>query len=334
MSLVWIESFVGWSTPVGIYQLPAVPAAPGVANGPNGQNTYFLDGNGPATLPVLLVGTPATVGIGVRFKSVASGTHMGLYDAATEQIHVQTDVLGRVQVLRGATILGQSAIGTIIFGLWYYMTLDATIDGAAGSAVVAVDGVVVVNVAGVNTKQSANAYATTARIIGGGIGGSTVCDYYVTDGVVAGAEPVATIGDVRVVALRPSGVGSNAQFAPSAGANWQNVDDAPTPDGDATYNASATVGQIDTFATTDLAAALVVTTIPAVFVKTYGRKDDAGVRSLAAAVKLGANTVAAAGVPSSAGYAWQADKFATDPAGAAWTKANVNAAEFGYKLIA
>jgi len=337
MSLLWTESFVGWATPVGIYQLPLSPHAPAVGTGPNGQNVYFLQGS--ATLPKI-VGTPATVGVGLRMKmtytTAGPARFLQLQDTGAEQITLLVDVAGRIVVMRGAAILGQSPPGVIVLGaVWHYITLDASI-GAAGSVLVKVNGVTVLDLAPVNTQQTANAYLTT--VVFGATAtniDTTICDVYITDAVVAGAEPVATIGDVRIVALRPSGAGSNAQFAPvGAAANWQAVDDPTVPDDDATYNASATVGLIDSFVTPGMAGPVVPTTVPAVFVKTYVRKDDAGVRSLAAAVKLGAATAAAAGTPVSAGYAWQADKFATDPAGAAWTKANVNAAEFGYKLIA
>ena len=330
MSLVWTESFVGWSTPVGIYTAPGSPGAPIVGGGPNGQNTYYLEGS--YTLPKVLGSPPATVGVGVRWKTNKNGNHfILLQDTGAEQVGLAIDAAGRIQAYRGATLLGQSAPGTIVFGNWYYITVDATIHATAGSVLVAVDHVYVLNLAGVNTQATAHAYVTT--VVLSGSYQDYVCDWYITDNVVAGAEPVATIGDVRIVALRPSGVGSNAAFTPSAGANWQNVDDAPVPDDDATYNASATPTDLDSFVTPGLGA-VVANTIPAVFVKSYARKDDAGVRTLAGFVKLGASTETAAGTPLSAGYAWQADKFPLDPAGAAWTKANVNAAEFGYGLIA
>ena len=337
MSLVWTESFVGWtSIPNGLYT--GGGCTPNVGYGPNGQNCMTGSQD---SLQKLITSSPATIGVGVRFRQQMVDTNQGMFlllnDAGVgTQLYLwHIYATENIQVRRGDnTVLGTSAPGTCLHAVWYYLTIDATIHPTAGSVLVTLDGVTILNLTGVNTRNTATSRVNEVNLTSGNNSGFQFCDWYITDNVVSGAEPVATIGDVRIIALRPSGAGSNAAFTPSAGANWQNVDDAPGPDGDATYNASSNPTDADSFVTPGVGTTVVANAIPAVFLKTYARKDDAGVRSLTRIVKLGANVATGVTAPLSAGYDWQADKFALDPAGNPWTKANVNAAEFGYDLIA
>ena len=138
--------------------------------------------------------------------------------------------------------------------------------------------------------------------------------------------------------LRPNGVGGANVWTPSAGANWQNVDEA-TADDDTTYNSTATVGDQDLFAYPDLSPALPTgaviskivvhmrvrcTTAVATFINFtwYNGVDN---YTLVAAL-LAADTdyhdieVTLPGVPTGTGTF-----------GAAWTEATANAAQFGYQ---
>lgn len=54
---------------------------------------------------------------------------------------------------------------------------------------------------------------------------------------------------MATLTLRPTGAGNSTQWTPSAGSNWQNVDES-SADGDTTYNAaSGTGGLVDLFTT-------------------------------------------------------------------------------------
>src|SRR6185437_13665423 len=75
-------------------------------------------------------------------------------------------------------------------------------------------------------------------------------------------------GDLRVECVMPNGPGAHTQFTPSAGANWQNVDEVP-PDDDTTHNDSSTAGQLDTFVHAALAG--IPSSIAAVAVQVRGR---------------------------------------------------------------
>lgn len=80
-------------------------------------------------------------------------------------------------------------------------------------------------------------------------------DIYICDG--SGAENNDFLGNLSVECLRPNGAGSSAQFTPSAGSNYQNVDDTDEDgnDGDTTYNAADADGETDLYAMESLATA-------------------------------------------------------------------------------
>lgn len=117
-------------------------------------------------------------------------------------------------------------------------------------------------------------------------------------------------------------------------ANWMAVAEAP-PDGDNSYNASSTIGNIDRFVGPGMPATL--TGILEVAVCLYQCKDDAGTRSTRVSINS-AGTVADSGTDlvqsSSYVYAW--GSFTTDPnTAAAWTIGAVNGLTgWGYKVTA
>ena len=126
-------------------------------------------------------------------------------------------------------------------------------------------------------------------------------------------------------------VGSGAN--PGA-ANWMAVAEAP-PDGDNSYNASSTIGNIDRFVGPGVPSTL--SGILEVVVCLYQRKDDAGVRSTRASINSG-GTVADNGADftQSSSYVYSWGSFTTDPnTAAAWTVGAVNGLTgWGYKVTA
>ena len=115
-------------------------------------------------------------------------------------------------------------------------------------------------------------------------------------------------------------------------ANWMAVSDNP-PDDNSSYVTDATIGDIDRYTFPSIAGSQVF----AVAVNLRAEKDDAGTRTIRAAVKSGA-TLADNGADFALTLSSYFDFqgiFQTDPnTGVAWTVAGVNAAEFGSKTTA
>lgn len=156
-------------------------------------------------------------------------------------------------------------------------------------------------------------------------------DMYVLD--PSGPAPRNTfLGDTRVETLYPSADGAHSAWTPSSGtAHFSLVNDNP-PDGDTSYVADATPGDVDTYQFGDLT--LVTGTIFGAQTNLYARKDDANARVIAPVIRqagvdyLGVNTPAL-----STSYNFYSQIYNQDPTGTDWTIATVNADEYGVKEI-
>jgi len=138
------------------------------------------------------------------------------------------------------------------------------------------------------------------------------------------------LGDLRVDVRPVTGAGSSAQFAPSTGSNYQNVDDA-APNGDTDYNASTNAGDIDLFTIAD--APVVGAGVLAFKVSTYRKKSDAGTCTDAVVVRhAGTNYVGTTQSPSTS-YSYGQNLYTANPAGGALTESDFNAFEIGYKKV-
>ena len=253
-----------------------------------------------------------------------------LRDGSTVQLSVTVEADNSIGVRRGdhtGALLAQSSPCKIGAGAWHFVELKATIHNSAGSVQVRLNGVTVVAVTGLDTQNTSNAYATEIQFWQGYID-----DLYVLD--TTGSAPHNDfLGDVRVRTLYPDGAGSSTQWTPSAGSNYQNVDETGTADGDTTYNSSSTAAQKDLFTFSNLPDAS--GTVYAVQERWKARKDDGGTREARSVVKSGATTnsgqTEALG-SSYVGYIGDIHSVNPDTA-AAWTISEVNAVEAGYELI-
>ncbi|HEY1292922.1 MAG TPA: hypothetical protein VGJ60_07585 [Chloroflexota bacterium] len=146
-----------------------------------------------------------------------------------------------------------------------------------------------------------------------------------TTGTINNGRP----GDGRVVFLPPSGTGSSTMLTrggTDSGANWSQVDESPMSVAD--YVQSATPGDRDLYAITDLAAPPVV--IYAVDVVAQAQKGDAGEAAAAATLKSGAAVLEGSAVTLGMWPAYPRLARETDPnTGQPWTFAGVNGAEAG-----
>lgn len=241
---------------------------------------------------------------------------------------------GKMEIHRGDTVLLLETTAVFTPNEWQYVEFKVKIDNAAGTVDVRRNGVSCGSVAGVDTQNSPNAYCSHFQFQGGGpASGTYIDDLYLCDG--SGGDDFR--GDVTIGCLRPTGAGNYSGWTPSAGANWQNVDDlntvAPCPDGDTSYNATATPGTRDSYAFENIASA--AASIQAVQIGVNVKKTTAGGRQIKPFVRE-------AGVDYDGSIQGIGNDYATlpsilenDPATAApWLLADFNAAEFGVKLEA
>jgi hypothetical protein len=279
----------------------------------------------------------ATWIVGFGYRSNATPTTnkslVTFLDSATTHVDLRHTTGGQLTFTRNGTAIGSTGTTVLSSNVWYYIEVKVTIaDAPSGVASCRINGVSELAQTTLDTRNAANASANRIQIVGtnttyaGGMSDLYICD-------ATGGVNDDYLGDVRIACLFPTGAGNSTQYTPSAGSNWQNVDDA-TPDGDTTYNESSTTSHVDLFATSNLP------TVPTGNVKgvqflTYDRKTDAGARTLRHVVRTNSNDYESANITQLDTYLYNITERDVNPnTSAAWTESQVNGMEIGYKLQA
>jgi hypothetical protein len=246
------------------------------------------------------------------------------------QVTISRASSGAIEFRRG------SRYGTLLFtttatellpqNVWVYVEIKATIHDTTGYIEVRVNGISQ-GVFNGNTRTTANNSAST--IMFGDVGNYMYYDdvYVCND---AGSVNNDFLGDVRVIALMPNGAGDTTQFTPSAGANWQCVDET-VQNGDTDYVSSNTAGHRDLYAISDMT--YTPQSIKAVQVGAVLRKDDAGARTVSTVLKSGGVVDAASPVGISTDYQFIGKIYENNPDGSVpWVRAAVDALQAGVEI--
>ena len=364
MALLFMDSFDHYVTAdagekwsafaaTGAGTLPTVTIAAGAGRRGSGSFRYTTGSvssqSGYANIAIPASGPTCVVG--VAFSPASLGTVavngaqiVSIRNGATVQITLRLNSDHTLSVVRGThtgTALG-STVTALPVGTFTYLELQVLLHASAGTVDLRINGTSALSLTGQNTVNSGGAVwtsvglmmqDTTTTSINASVTGRAFDfdDLYVLDG--NGAAPWNTfLGDVRVDARLPTGAGALAAWTPSAGANWQNVDDA-APNDDTDYNSAAASALTDTFVVQD--APVPGAALYGVQVNLSAKKSDAGTCSLASVVRqAGSNQVAAAQNPGTS-YAYLRTVYQTNPhTSAQWTEADFNADEFGYQRTA
>jgi hypothetical protein len=237
----------------------------------------------------------------------------------------------------GATIFQSLAVAA---GVYHFIEIKVKMHASTGYLIIRVDGQELYNSGLINTMVTGTGTGVGDTIWCAnryGSSGGTQNAYYDDFAFCAidGTAPVASsgdwLGDVREVRLDPNGAGASAQFAPSASTNQSNVDDGALSDDDTTYNYEATVGEKDSFAMTNLASTPL--TVLGVRQRIRARKDDVGARGGRQLVRISGTDYEGSDLVLTDGYQTFHRFLPLSPASsAAWTEAEINAIESGYKV--
>jgi len=267
----------------------------------------------------------------MRLSSVTGSGNVLLtfLDGATTHVDLRTNTSGNILATRNGTTLGTST-NTLASNTYHYVEVKVTISDTVGVVVVKVDGVTWLNLSSQDTRNGANATADRMRFqMTVNSINQDICDLVIMD--TSGSSNNDFIGEARVKPILPDGAGNSAQFTPSAGSNYANVDDS-APDGDTTYNESSTVNHVDsyTFANPGLGG-----TVMAVQYNVHARKTDAGTRQIAPVVRISSTDYVGTTLTLSSSFTQQRQVYNTSPASSSgWTESEINGAEFGIKVIA
>lgn len=280
------------------------------------------------------------VGIAVKRLSEAApvynaseGIIIGLKEDSTYHLKLHS-VGSEIEVHNGnGTLLGTTSGANILYDSWVYLEVKAVIDDSVGSVEVHANEVEVLALSSVDTKN-------------GGTGAINVIslncprndqhmvfdDLYICD--TSGAAPCNDfLGDVRVDQLLPNAAGTYTQFTPSAGSNYENVDETGYSDGDTTYNETDSVGNKDSYNLASLPSPPSGTAIFGVRNVAVMRKTDVGARTAKQLLITGATETAGAEVSLSDSYQIFHQIFELNPADSApFQDADINAIESGVEV--
>ena len=201
-----------------------------------------------------------------------------------------------------------------------------------GAAVVIhLNGQEIMNLGGINTDPNNVGGADVVQLFGPGGGARMfVDDFYVCDTF---GHNATFLGDTQVGLIMPASDGFYTQWTPSpAGTHFSNVNEIP-PDGDATFNSDAVVGQIDAY---HFQPVDTTRTYFGIQTNITARKDDTGDRGLSPMARIGGVDFVKVPLREFANqtYIDYTDPYDVNPAtGLAWTGTDINNAQFGVKIV-
>ena len=283
------------------------------------------------------------IGFGLRIEALVSGLNSGaqglyLEKGTTEQIHLEiVSNAGsfELRVMRGATQLGITT-STFAYGSWHHFELKVTVHTLTGAFELRHNEANVLSGSGVNT---ANAGSNQADVFA--IRFTTTStnarfdDIFVWDGT--GSVVNDFQGDAVIEGIEVTGAGASTQWTPSAGSNFDNVDDpgnsVPDDAGAGGFNSSDTASQIDLYAFSDLTQ--IDGAIIGVQLDTQLAMASAGSRTVDTKYRDPDTTVVdiASKAVTSTSYDSFHDVMSVNPnGGAAWDVADVNGGQFGVEI--
>lgn len=253
------------------------------------------------------------------------------YSASDTELHVLINDNKFFEVRRGVSPGTIIATGTKFIQLnkWYYIEVKYFANDTTGTVEVKINGVTDINFGPGDTVQTSDQInKVTISNSGGWSEEYYLDDLYICDD--QGSVNNDFLGDVRVDAVLPDGAGASSDFTPSAGSNYQCVDDNP-PNDDTDYVSENTVTDHDTYSMAN--TPVTSGSILGVQQLLLARKDDAGARSIRGMIRSGGTDYPGDTHVLLDSYMYFQEILEQDPdTAAAWTISGFNSVEFGQRL--
>lgn len=338
MSVVFYDSFDHYATADLTKKWTSVGGAPTIgAVGRNSTNGLSIAAQNRYVEKSFTADDTVVVGFAISGTDInetaGNGHFLDLYETATLQVYFAVNAAGFIEARRGSgTLLGTSTLA-LADSTYYYLEFKVKADDTTGTVEVRVNGTAYLSLTGQDTNNGGTSTINMIRLgyMNSGLGaapGYSIDDVYIVTADGSGA--VDFLGPVRAKCIFPDGAGASTDFTPSAGSNYQNVDEA-SQDGDTTYNSEATAGDHDTYT---FGAVGVTGTVKAVQVNLMVRSDGAGAETIAPMVRISSTDYQGTTQGITTGYTDVSQIYETSPAtAAAWTVTEIDGAEFGIKLV-
>lgn len=256
----------------------------------------------------------------------AATTVLQFIDSTTVQVDLRFNSSGNLIVTRNGTTLATGSTAMVI-DTWHHIQIKVKIDNTTGTYEVKLDGVAEISGTGADTQDTGNASADSVKFT------STNSQVSIDDVVImdtTGSQNNNLPGECKITTVRPDGNGNVNNFTPSAGSNYQCVDET-IENGDTDYVYSSTANDIDlyTIGNTTLSG-----TVMAVQNNLVARKDDAGTRQIASVCRRSSTNYVGATKTLTSSYTNESELYELDPStSAAWTQSGLDAMEMGAQVI-
>lgn len=324
MALIFCDSFDHYLVADVLSKWTASAAnSIGPTYGRNGTNGVFLNASS-NYLTKFLPSTYTTLYAGFAYYCpyITAGPLPIIQFMETSTVHVGIyveDETGKIYATRNTTKIGITTNQVIHSGVWCHIQVKVYIHDSAGTVDVLVNSVNVLSLTGQDTLNGGAGVINTIKIFGK----AYFDDFWSDDSEY--------LGDCRIECLFPSAAGDTTAWTPSAGANYECVDEA-APDSDTSYVSSSTADQVDTYTFGNLVTT--AGTVKGVQVSAFARKDDAGSRNIALVARPGSTDRPGGSQAVADTYNYYRQLWEVNPdTSAAWSIAEVNAAKFGIKLV-
>lgn len=338
MSLLLVEGFNAFGTSIGNAPSPTgvVSRKYIVSNNPGftvetGRVSGYAMKMSNVVLTMPQATTNDTLIVGFAFKNtllLATNYFLRIHDGVSTGIRLYLAAGNVLRIDRGTTTLATSDVTDINDGNWHYIEVKVKCHDSTGTVEVRVAGVSVISATGLDTKDGTQAYYNFVEFAGDSFNRIyTVCDLYVCDG--AGATNNDFLGNKKVTTIQPDGAGDSTQLTPSAGNNFNCVNEAICND-DTDYVESATADQMDLYSY----AAVSLSNVNGLQINTDCRETDATTFGIHTICKSGATTDEATSVTiGSTNFVTRSKVHEVDPnTSAAWVDTDISAAQFGVKV--
>ena len=289
------------------------------------------------TAQFTLLGTPSEIYGRVAIRMIEGApagqqrSFLTLYDSSSlHQLSFYIDPITTVITIRRGN-LGDPVIATgmsVLLDVWYCLEYHVLIANVNGRIELKRDGILEIDYTG-DTQATANTGILAVQH-GGQEQTKYMVGYYddIAINDTAGAINNSWIGQGGIVGLKPEGPGTYAEWTPSAGANWQCVDDVP-PDDDTTYIETTVLDERDLYTFEDMPAGNY--RVDAVAWWARAKLDEAGDSFIARLMRQDAADYVGADQGLDLNYTYESEILDAAPDATAWTPAKVNAIEAGVK---
>lgn len=333
-----MDGFGGGDSNIGKWDNVSVGYTPQTSNPRLPGGYYASIGAGANIYKTIPASSKVILGTGYNHGLSSTAGSILFYGdgGVTHHITVQhNNSSGVIQILRGGTLV---ASGTTVIPnyTWFYLEMSVTISDTVGEVHVRLNGSPTDEVSFIGDTKNGGTATTIDRVRfssgwAGGLGSAHLADLYILDGT--GTTNNNFLGDVAVRTLSPAGNGNSSQLVGSDGNSVDNyllVDEHPYSGTD--YAGSATVGQKDTYAMSDLPVG--VSSVYAVQIAGTMAKSDASLAQARYVLRSGATDYGGTTRALSTSYIGYYELYTTNPAtGLAWTPTQVNAIEAGMEVM-